>query len=291
MIMTIYATSLNLLIGYSGMISLGHAAFFGIGAYSTGILLQETQMPFLGAFLLSILFAGIGAIVIGYFCVKLGTLYFAMLTLAFGELIYVVIIRWESFTGGEQGLIGGLPRRAIEILGMTFDLTDPSTFYVFAFISAFFSLLVCRVVVESPFGSILNAIRDNVLRANFVGVNIRVHRLVVFGIAGSLAGLAGSLMSIFVSGAYPDFASFLKGAEPIFMILVGGIYNFFGPLLGAVIFVLLDSLLSRLTEYWMLIFGVILIFICVSVQGGILDYVSKFRNTRLVDDLEEKWIK
>ena len=288
LIMSTYAMSLNLLVGYSGMISFGHAAFFGTGAYTTGILLQKTQMPFVGALLLSIMAAGIAAIIIGFFCVRLGTMFFAMLTLAFGMMIHVIIIRWESLTGGEQGLIGGLPRRAIEIFGMSFDLTVPSTFYVFAFISAFLTILVCKIVIESPFGSVLRAIRDNPLRANFVGANIRKHRLVVFVISGCLAGLAGSLMSIFVSGAYPDFAHFLKSTEPILMILLGGIYNFFGPVLGAVIFAVLDLLLSRWTQYWMLIFGIILILICVFARGGILDYVARLRETGTVGTPEEK---
>jgi branched-chain amino acid transport system permease protein len=149
LIMSIYAMSLNLLVGYSGMISFGHAAFFGIGAYTMGILLQKTQMPFLAALVLSILLSGIAAVIIGFFCVRLGTMFFAMLTLAFGQMIHVLIIRWESLTGGEQGLIGGLPRRAIEAFGLTFDLTNPSTFYVFAFILAFLSVL-CGCQYTNP---------------------------------------------------------------------------------------------------------------------------------------------
>ena len=288
LIMAIYASSLNLLIGYSGMVSFGHAAYFGIGAYTTGILLQKTQIPFLGALALSVLFATIAAVIIGFFCVRLGTMFFAMLTLAFGEMIHVLIYRWESLTGGEQGLIGGLPRKVIEIFGLTFDLTNPATFYALTFILAFFALLICKIVVESPFGTVLLAVRDNDLRANFVGVNIRSHRLVVFVIAGSLAGLAGSLMAIFVSGAYPDFAHFLKSTEPVLMILVGGIYNFFGPLLGAIIFVLLDLLLSRVTQYWMLVLGTILILICIFIRGGILDFVDRYRKDMRVNALEEQ---
>jgi branched-chain amino acid transport system permease protein len=275
LIMTIYAMSLNLLIGYSGMISFGHAGFFGIGAYTMGILLQKTQTPFLLALLASIVLATGGAAIIGFFCVRLGTMFFAMLTLAFGQLIYTVIIRWDNLTGGEQGLIGGLPRRAIEMMGWNFDLTIPSNFYILTYILAILSIGICKVVVESPFGSVLRAIRDNAGRASFVGVNVRGHRLAVFTISGCLAGLAGALMSIFVSGAYPDFAYFIKSTEPVFMILLGGIYNFFGPLLGAFIFVLLDLWLSRLTAYWMLVLGVFLVLICVFIRGGILDYLGR----------------
>ena len=288
LIMAIYAMSLNLLVGYSGMTSFGHAAFFGIGAYTTSILLQKTQTPFLVALVLSVVIAGIAAIVIGFFCVRLGTMFFAMLTLALGQMVHVIIIRWESLTGGEQGLIGGLPRRAIEIMGMKLDLTIPSAFYAFTFFLAFLSILSCKIVVESPFGSVLRAIRDNALRANFVGTNIRAHRLLVFVIAGAQAGLAGSLMSVFVSGAYPDFAHFLKSTEPILMILVGGIYSFFGPLLGAIIFVLLNLVLSRWTQYWMLIFGAILALICVFVRGGILDYAERLFATEKATGLRDR---
>ncbi len=277
LIMAIYAMSLNLLVGYSGMLSFGHAGFFGIGAYAMGILLQKTQTPFGAALIISILLATLAALVIGFFCVRLGTMFFAMLTLAFGQLIYTIIIRWEVLTGGDQGLTGGLPRRALDMFGYKLDLTIASNFYILTFVLAFLSILICRLVVESPFGSVLRAIRDNAGRANFVGVNVRTHRLAVFTISGGLAGIAGALMAIFVSGAYPDFAYFLKSTEPIFMILLGGIYNFFGPLLGAVIFVLLDLWLSRVTEFWMLILGTLLVLICVFIRGGILDYLTRMR--------------
>lgn len=275
LIMAIYAMSLNLLVGYSGMISFGHAGFFGIGAYTMGILLQKTQTPFLGALLLSVVFATIAAILIGFFCVRLGTMFFAMLTLAFGQLIYTVIIRWDSLTGGDQGLIGGLPRRAVEIFGWNFNLTIPSNFYILTYILAVIAVGICKIVVESPLGSVLRAIRDNPGRASFVGIDVRGHRLVVFAISGGLAGLAGALMSIFVSGAYPDFAYFAKSTEPILMILLGGIYNFFGPMLGALIFVLLDLWIGRMTGYWMLVLGAFLALICVFIRGGILDYLAR----------------
>jgi branched-chain amino acid transport system permease protein len=141
-----------------------------------------------------------------------------------------------------------------------------------------------KIIVGSPFGYTLRALRDNAERAAFIGINVRRRRWSIFVIAGAFAGLAGGLMALFVSGAYPDFAGFSKDLEPLVVILVGGMYNFFGPLLGATIIVILESYIVKFTPYWPLIIGVLLVLLCIFARGGIMDYLSPIR-LRSIRDL------
>jgi branched-chain amino acid transport system permease protein len=271
LIMGLFAVSLNLLVGYTGMVSFGHSAFFGIGAYTLGILLQRTSLPFLVVIGLVVLFTAVAALVIGFFCVRLGAIYFAMLTLAFSQVVYGIIIRWGSMTGGDQGLIGGIPRPRIHLGFMTWDINVPENFYVLAVITVMVSLFLCKVVVDSPFGAILKAIRENPERVYFAGMNVRRYQLIAFVVAGVFAGIAGALMAMYVSGAYPDFAYWTKSAEPIFMVLVGGTATFVGPLVGAIILITLTAVLTSYTNLWGLIFGGILIVFTIIIKKGVSD--------------------
>jgi branched-chain amino acid transport system permease protein len=274
LIMGLFAVSLNLLVGYTGMVSFGHSAFFGIGAYTLGILLQKTSLPFPLAVAAVVAFSGVGALVIGFFCVRLGTIYFAMLTLAFSQVVYSIIIRWVSMTGGDQGLVGGIPRPSINLGFMTWDINAPENFYVLTVILIMASLFVCKVIVDSPFGAVLKAIRENPERVYFTGMNVRRYQLIAFVVAGVFAGISGALMTLYVSGAYPDFAYWTKSAEPVFMVLVGGMTTFVGPLVGAIILITLTAVLTAYTNLWGLVFGVILILFTIVIKRGVADIVA-----------------
>ena len=277
LIMALFATSLNLVIGYSGDIHLGHAAYFGAGAYATGIFLQKISPSVPLALLFGVVVGILLAMIFGSLAVRLGRIYYAMLTFAFAMLIYTIIIRGGNLTGGDQGLTGGLPREAISFGLFALDMSNLPHLYIFTFVLVLISLLMMKIIVDSPFGYIQRALRDNAERSGFIGINVRRRRWAIFVIAGAFAGLAGGLMALFVSGAYPDFASFIKCLDPVIMILVGGMYNFFGPLLGATIIVVLESYIAKYTSYWGLIVGMVILFLCIFARGGILDYLSQIQ--------------
>ncbi len=285
LIISLFAVSLNLLVGYTGMISFGHAAYYGIGAYSVGIILQKTSFSLLTALFLSVLFSAIAALIIGFFCIRLGRIYFAMLTLAFAQIVYTIVVKWTNFTGGDQGLIGGVPRPPIHLLWLSIDIGTPLHLYLFTTIFVVVSLIICKWIVDSPFGAILCAIRDNTERTYFIGIHVRTYQLIIFIIAGTFAGLSGSLMALFISGAYPDFVYWTKSAEPIFVVLIGGMKNFLGPVVGAVIFFFLEDRIKLFTDLWGLVLGVILIIFTMVTRAGIIDFLADtpvavyFKNT------------
>jgi branched-chain amino acid transport system permease protein len=274
LIMGIFAMSLNLLIGYTGMVSFGHAAYFGVGAYTLGILLQKTSVGLFPALGLAVAASGLAALVIGFFCVRLGTIYFSMLTLAFAQIVYTVVIRWTALTGGDQGLIGGIRVPPIEIGPVTLAVRAPLTLYYLSLLAAVVAFIVARVLVDSPWGLLLRAVRDNAHRVGFLGASVRALRLSVFVAAGTFAGLAGALMALYVGGAYPDFVFWTKSAEPIFMVLVGGMNTLLGPLAGAAVLVTLTALITRHTSLWGLVLGLILIAFTLFFKVGILDFLA-----------------
>ncbi len=273
LIMGVFAMSLNLLIGYTGMISFGHAAYFGVGAYTLGILLQKTALGLAVSLGLAVAGAAVAALVIGFFCVRLGTIYFSMLTLAFAQIVYTIVIRATPLTGGDQGLIGGIRVPPIQLGPLTLTVRSPLTFYYLTLVLATGAFLVAKVLVDSPWGLLLRAVRDNADRVGFLGVSTRALRLAAFTVAGGLAGLAGALMALYVGGAYPDFVYWTKSAEPIFMVLVGGMNTLVGPLVGAAVLVSLTTFITRYTSLWGLVLGTILIVFTLFLKVGIFDFV------------------
>jgi branched-chain amino acid transport system permease protein len=267
LILGLFATSLNLLMGYTGLVSFGHAAYFGIGAYTIGLILQRTTLPFHFALLASFIVPAIAGLVIGYICVKVGDIYFAFLTLAFGELIYVIIVKWESFTNGYQGLVGGFPLPSL--------IESTTGFYIFTLIVVSLSLLIQLIILGSPFGWTLRGIRDNTERVDFLGIDVKFHKLVAFIISCGFTGLSGALLAVFSRGAFPDFASFWKNGEVFFMILVGGLNSFVGPLLGAAILKFLKTYLSNYTIFWEIILGSILVFFAIFFRQGIFPSLER----------------
>ena len=277
LIMALFAVSLNLLVGYTGMISFGHAAYYGVGAYSVGILLQKYSTSLLGSLLIAMAFAAITAVIIGLFCIRLGEIYFAMLTMAFAQIVYTIVVKWTPMTGGDQGLIGGIPKPPISFLGLSFDIGTPLNFYFFTVILVIGSLIICKFIVDSPFGAILKTIRDNSLRTYFIGIPVKIYQLIIFVIAGTFAGLSGALMALFISGAYPDFTYWTKSAEPIFMILVGGMGSLLGPIMGAAIFNLLTAYITMYTHLYELIMGSVLVVFILSLKKVIVDHLLESR--------------
>lgn len=274
-IWALFATSLNLLVGYTGLVSFGHAAYFGIGAYTTGILMKKLGVPFLLAFPAAGLMAALLAAVFGFFCVRLTRIYFAMLTLACAQIVWAVCFKWNEVTGGEQGMpeipypdFGGLERVGA-VLPLLGGWRTSEYFYFLTLLLVGVCFWVLRRIVGSPFGRMLTTIRENPERAEFIGVDVRRYELAAFVVAGAFAGLAGGLFGIFNRGVFPDFAYWTKSSEVLIMTLLGGMGAFFGPAVGALVLLWLNQFIVSYTQYWPLILGTILVILLFAFPGGI----------------------
>lgn len=274
----LFATSLNLLVGYGGMVSFGHGLFFGLGAYSFGIIMQRMGMPIPLAILATVVVSGFVALVVGAICVRLTEIYFAFVTLAFQMLVHSLIIAFSQYTGGDQGLRGGIPRPPF--LGI--NLADHSQLYLFCAALLVIGLLLMRHIVSSPFGYTLRMVRDNAKRAGFLGINVYRTRLTAFVLAGMFASLGGVVMSLFVSGAYPEFSFWTMSGEAVFIVMLGGTAAFLGPLAGTVILLLLNDYVTRIAEHHGLVLGAVILFVALGLRKGLLDFVVDWRTARRI---------
>ena len=270
------AMSLNLLVGLTGLVSFGHAAYFATGAYAFGLLMQSGKVSIPVAFVATIAGTAILALAIGAICVRLKEIYFAFITLAFQMFIHSIILTWVSLTGGDQGLRGGIPRPVF--LGV--DLNDGRVLYSFCVFVFIACVMIMRQVWQSPFGYTLRMIRDNPARANFLGVNVPRVKLGIFVIAGAIASVSGILLALFVSGAYPEFGFWTTSGEAIFMIMLGGTQLFLGPLVGALLLQLLNHFVTVYTEYHGLVLGSVILLIVLGLRQGVADYVMEWWQDR-----------
>ena len=274
-ILGLFALSLNILIGYLGLVAFGHAAFFAAGAYTLGLFLQSSIVNNLGslsipaAIISAIFISTVLAAFIGAICIRLKDIYFSFLTLAFQMLIYSIILALVDITGGDQGLMGGFPKPPF--LGI--DLGKPFDFYAFTIFISIITIVLLRQLIESPFGYGLRMIRDNPDRPAALGFNNQRHKLIAFIIAGSIAGLAVSLQALLDVGAYPEWAFWAKSAEPLFMILLGGMHSFLGPLMGAFIFEILNDFVTANTRYYGLVLGLVILSFVLGLRRGLLDWL------------------
>jgi branched-chain amino acid transport system permease protein len=273
----LFATSLNLLVGYAGMVSFGHGMFFGLGAYAFGLCMQKLGTSIPTAFVFALIVTAVVAALVGAISIRLKEIYFSFITLALQMLLYSLIIAWVPLTGGDQGLQGGIPRPAF--LGIRLD--QIGHLYVFCSVLLVGGLLIMRHVVESPFGYTLRLIRDNTERATFLGIHVFRVKLIAFVIAGVFAGLGGIIMSLFVSGAYPEFANWTTSGEGIFMVMLGGVSTFLGPVAGTILLLLLNDVVTRRTEYHGLALGTVILVFTLGLRKGVTDFIAdKLRGRR-----------
>jgi branched-chain amino acid transport system permease protein len=268
----LFATSLNLLVGYTGLTSFGHGMFFGLGAYGYGLMMQKTGVSIPVAFVATLLITLVVASVIGAICVRLKEIYFAFVTLAFQMLIHSTILSWVSFTGGDQGLRGGIPRPPF--LGI--DLSNHLHLYIFSCALLVIGLLLMRQIAQSPFGYTLRMIRDNATRASFVGIDVYRAKLTIFVLAALFASVGGMIMALFVSGAYPEFAYWTISGEGIFINMLGGVTTFLGPMVGTVILLILNDTVTRVTEYHGIVLGIVILFFAIGLRKGLMDFVVEW---------------
>lgn len=268
--MALFATSLNLLVGGTGMVSFGHGLFYGLGAYAFALLMQRTDLTLGAAVMVTMAVSATTALVVGGICIRLRAIYFAFVTLAMQMLFYSAIIAWSSFTGGDQGLQGGIPRRVL--FGL--NLGSNQALYEASVVTMVVALLLMRHVSASPLGTSLRMIRDNETRAAFLGIVIWRAKLTIFVIAAMFASLGGVLAALFVSSAYPELANWTISGQAIFAVMLGGISNFAGPLVGTAILLALNDVVGRFTEYNGLVLGVVILFFAVGLRRGLLDFLT-----------------
>ena len=272
LILALFATSLNLLLGTTGLVSFGHAAYFAAGAYTCAILMKNHGVPFAAGFAAAGIVAGVLALVFGFFCVRLTKIYFAMLTLAFAQIVWAICFKWNDVTGGEQGL-SNVPYPNLgwmaTIPGLGGMRVGEHYFYL-TLVLVGICLLVLRRITESPFGRILTTIRENPERAEFIGIHVRRYELAAFVVAAIFAGLAGALFGIFNRGVFPDFGYWSKSAEVLIMVILGGMGQFWGPLVGAFSLTALNQQITSYTEFWPMVLGLILIVLLYAFPAGVL---------------------
>ncbi len=263
----LFAMSLDLILGYTGMLSFGHAAYFGLGAYASALVLLEFGQPVPVALLAGMLLAGAVALPVGWLSTRSTGVYFAMLTLAFAQFLYTVAYKWRSLTGGSDG-IAGVPKTELFWGGPS--LASSHAFYFLAAACVVLSLVLCRALVRSPFGRALQAIRENERRFTSLGRDPRPFKLVVFVIAAVFAGLAGALFAPFRGFASPEVMFWVFSGQGLMMVIMGGMGTLVGPILGAMVFILIQEVLSSYTEHWMIFTGVVFVLIVIFLPGGLV---------------------
>jgi len=272
------ATSLNLVLGYGGIFQFHHAVFYGVGAYGTTLMLTKTGLPPMLAFIVGPLASAAFGLVIGIICIRLSKLYFGMLQISLGSLVWAIVYRWYSFTGGDDGIHG------IPIPEM---LSSPKSAYYYTLIITLASLFVMWKIIRSPFGSALQGIRDNPVRSEMIGINVRMHQLLALVLAGFFAGVAGSLFVVVDNTVFPDMLFWTLSLEILIMCLLGGWFTFLGPMLGAAVIVALRTFVSAYTDYWALVLGMIMMLVILFLPNGILGYVEeKFKRGFMEPEIE-----
>jgi branched-chain amino acid transport system permease protein len=265
LIMALAACSLNLMLGYTGMVSFGPAGLYAVGAYTTAILLTKLKMNIVPAMIAAPIMAAIIGWAVGWVCVRRTKVYFALLTLAFSQIIWTIIFEWYAVTGGDDGIV---------------SIPTPEFFFSIANSYYFCLTLVgCCIfalwrIVNSPFGQTLQAIRENPGRVEFIGVNLKRYQLAAFVLSSTFLGIAGSLYCVFSGSAFPDYAHWTKSTDMLVMCLLGGIYHFSGPLAGSALYTILAKTLSKHTMQWNLILGVAIVLLVLLMRNGVVGFVS-----------------
>jgi len=269
MILSIFAMGYNILFGRTGLLSFGHAAFYATGAYGVALCTIHVHSHPILAIVAGVIAAAAMAVIIGFFCVRHTEIYFAMLTLAFGMMVFSLMWNVRSVTGGDDGL-SGIVRAPITLGLVSIPIMKDSQYYFFVLVFFVVSILLIHRIGRSPFGLVLAGIRENHVRTEFAGLPVKRYRLAAFVISGAFAGLAGGLGVLLQSNVTPYAAHWVHSADPVLVSLMGGLQTFSGPLVGSVLFVVLRELIERFTHNWMLWFGLILLAIIMGFRGGIV---------------------
>jgi branched-chain amino acid transport system permease protein len=269
----LFAASLFFMMGPGGMVSFGHAAYFGLGAYGAALLLKRALLPMEASLALAPFVAGAGALVFGWFIVRLSGVYLAMLTLAFAQIAWSIVYQWDDFTGGSNGLIGIWPaawlagRSKVEYYWLTLALCGGGI------------LLLWRMLF-SPFGWALRAGRDSPLRADSIGIDVRRQQWLAFALCGAFAGLAGGVYAFSKGSISPDALAIPRSVDALVMVLLGGVQSLLGPVLGAALFTWLQDEVTRRTEFWRAVLGLVILVLVMAFPQGLAGIAALFRPRR-----------
>jgi branched-chain amino acid transport system permease protein len=270
-IFAIFGLGLNLLLGYTGLLSFGQSTFFGSAAYVAGWLLKHYAINVFLALGIGVGVGAASALVVGYLCVQRSGLYFIMLTFALNQLFYFIAYQWTSVTGGEDGM-PGVPRP--QFLGL--DFKDPLNYYAFVSLVFLFFLYLMKRIVESPLGKILVAIRENEVRAGAVGYNVPRLKLLAFVIGGAFSGAAGVLYAMLFGIVPLEAIGFVTSGNVVFATLIGGSGSLYGPIIGSFVFIWLSESVSTLWARWPLLLGLAFVVVVMFFRGGVVEAWSRF---------------
>lgn len=268
LIFGLYAVGFNLLFGYTGLLSFGHAAFFGVGSYLTGIVIIRLGLPWWMAIAVGTACAGLVGLVIGFLAIRTRGIYFSMVTLALGQIVYYAFYKAENWTGGENGL-RGINVENFSVFGIQLDILNPLTKYyvLFAFVAA--ALWLVSRILASPFGAVIESIRENEGRCAACGYDVARAKLLIFVLSSLICGLAGALRALHLSIVPIDSLHYLLSGQAVMMCLLGGMGTFFGPFVGAGVFLYLEDVATVFTTHWMAVVGVIFMVFVLYFPRGI----------------------
>src|SRR5581483_2393909 len=270
---TLYGLGYNLLLGYTGLVSFGASAYFGMASYAAGLAFLHLFPNVYLSVAFGTVFAALVGLVLGVLILRRRGIYFSLLTLAFTQLFFEICYTWTSFTGGENGL-QGVTRPSLE---------NPLRFHFFSVALVLVAIYLLWRIVHSPFGRVLQAIRDNDQRARCLGYDTHRYKLLAFVLSATFMGLAGSLLTFLIQGVYADNMNWQHAGDPVMMTILGGMHHFMGPLWGSTVYIVLSDQLSTYTEHWWLAFGVILIAFILLSPEGLSGIYARLRNTRRWD--------
>jgi branched-chain amino acid transport system permease protein len=271
LIAVLFATSLHFIMGPGGMHSFGHAAYFGLGAYGAGLLVKFFAASMPPALLLAPILAGAGALLFGWFAVRLSGVYLAMLTLAFAQIVWAIVYQWENLTGGSNGILGIWP---------TAPFDTRATYYLLTLALTAGGVLLLWRMLYAPFGYAMRAGRDSPLRAEAIGIDVKRVHWIGFAIAGTVCGLAGALFAFAKGSISPETISVGRSVDAMVMVLLGGIQTLTGPVVGAAVFSMLQDTVMRQTEYWRALLGGVILIIVLAFPGGIVGGLTSWLSRR-----------
>jgi branched-chain amino acid transport system permease protein len=266
LVMSLFALSFNLLFGYMGQLSFGQAAFYGLGGYAVAMFMTKVNLNFWLSLLAGPLLAALIGLIVGYFCVRLRGIYFSILTLAFGQLVFVIIFKWHNFTGGDDGIQGVFPPAFLK--------SATAYYYLILFVFLASAFILWRII-NSPFGQTMKAMRENSERTEFLGIHIAKYQLITFVIAAAFAGLAGAIWVPFYRSVAPGYLTWIKSGEPVMAAILGGSSTFFGPILGMFIMTFFHAYVLGFTHFWPVIMGALILIIIFLLPGGILGFAQE----------------
>ncbi|MDQ2917002.1 MAG: branched-chain amino acid ABC transporter permease [Pseudomonadota bacterium] len=270
----IAALGLNLVLGFTGGLSFGHAAYFGLGAYGAGMTLKYLVASTPLAILIGTLVGGVAATLLGPLVMRRRGIYFAMITIAIGQLFYFVVVRWNNVTGGEDGL-AGFRRQPLHLGSLVYDVQTETKFYYLVLFCFVVAVIIMRVLLASPLGHTWVAIRENRRRAQFLGLRTDLYVWASFAISGTLTALAGTLNAMLFNFTSPQDLHWILSGNFVIMCVLGGMRKFWGPMVGVAIFVVAQDYLSSLTDNWMTAIGLLFVLIVLLFPKGILGLIAR----------------